>query len=49
MHLEAPPPRPPPTQSTGRLGALTPSQPLREAMLSPITKTHEDEEDFIDF
>ena len=50
VHLGAPPPRPPPTHSTvRRLGALTPSQPLREAMLSPIAKTHEEDEDFIDF
>ena len=50
VHLGAPPPRPPPTHSTvRRMGALTPSQPLREAMLSPIAKTHEEDEDFIDF
>ena len=46
IQLGAPPPRPPPIPPADHPGALTPPQSLQEAVLSPIAKNQENDEDF---
>ena len=46
VQLGAPPPRPPPIPPVDHPGALTPPLSLQEAVLSPIAKNQDNDEDF---